>query len=163
MTVRKAPDRYLTAIGVENFQTIKGLAWIPLGRLTLLFGPNSAGKSLIADALRVARSLWLGEQRFDSSYGIERRPAIEELQHQHWHKGEGDERYWLSDCAKLVAIHLRARVDTGYWKGRFEGLLRFGDLEQCESLAPRFVGSLSGYPRKSGEDSRNTWIDVRLL
>ena len=44
----------LTRIGLSYFQTISEYVQVPIGKLTLLFGPNSAGKSAIADALDVA-------------------------------------------------------------------------------------------------------------
>ena len=41
----------LTAIELENFQTVSKRAVIPIRDLTLMFGPNGAGKSAIFDAL----------------------------------------------------------------------------------------------------------------
>ena len=38
-------------VGLQNFQGVKDFVWLPLAQLTLIFGPNSAGKSSIADAL----------------------------------------------------------------------------------------------------------------
>ena len=40
----------LSAIEIENFQSFESRQRIQFGRLTLFFGPNSAGKSAIADA-----------------------------------------------------------------------------------------------------------------
>ena len=40
----------LSAIEVENFQSFTDRQRVEFGPLTLFFGPNSAGKSAIADA-----------------------------------------------------------------------------------------------------------------
>jgi predicted ATPase len=47
----------LTAITLENFKSIEGPVRIELAPLTLLFGPNNAGKSTIIHALMYAREL----------------------------------------------------------------------------------------------------------
>lgn len=48
----------LSKIGLSGFQVFDKYTEIPLSRLTFLFGPNSAGKSSIEDALSVARRIW---------------------------------------------------------------------------------------------------------
>jgi hypothetical protein len=48
---------------LENFQSIASPTAIPLRSLTFLYGPNSAGKSAIGDAIEVLRSLWSGTER----------------------------------------------------------------------------------------------------
>jgi hypothetical protein len=45
----------LRGVYLENFQSIKGPAYIEMNGLTLLYGPNSAGKSSIIDALKLLR------------------------------------------------------------------------------------------------------------
>jgi hypothetical protein len=47
----------ITAIELENFQSIERRTRIDLKPITLLFGPNSAGKSTIFDALELLRIL----------------------------------------------------------------------------------------------------------
>jgi predicted ATPase len=47
----------ITAIELENFQSIERRTRIDLKPITLLFGPNSAGKSTIFDALELLRVL----------------------------------------------------------------------------------------------------------
>ncbi len=47
----------ITAIEIENFQSIEQRTRIELKPITLLFGPNSAGKSSIFDALELIRIL----------------------------------------------------------------------------------------------------------
>lgn len=48
----------ITAITVENFKGIKGPVRIELKPITLLFGPNSAGKSTVIQALHYAREIF---------------------------------------------------------------------------------------------------------
>jgi len=46
------PEFEILGIGMQNFQSIREPQFAPFAPLTLLYGPNSAGKSAIADALR---------------------------------------------------------------------------------------------------------------
>jgi hypothetical protein len=48
----------LSAIELENFQTISEHTVIPIRNLTLMFGPNGAGKSSIFDALELLKLLF---------------------------------------------------------------------------------------------------------
>jgi predicted ATPase len=48
----------LTAIGLQNFQVFEHYTRIPIAPLTLLYGPNSAGKSAVLDAIRLAKLFW---------------------------------------------------------------------------------------------------------
>ncbi len=48
---------YITAIELENFQSIETRTRIELKPITLLYGPNSAGKSAIFDAIELLRVL----------------------------------------------------------------------------------------------------------
>ena len=48
----------ITAIELENFQSIKDSIRIEFAPLTLLFGPNSAGKSAVFDALDLIECIW---------------------------------------------------------------------------------------------------------
>ncbi len=48
----------ITAITIENFKGIKEAIRVELKPITLLFGPNSAGKSTIVQALHYARELF---------------------------------------------------------------------------------------------------------
>lgn len=47
----------ISSISLEGFQVFKEPTLIPMGRLTLLFGPNSAGKSAIQDALALYKEM----------------------------------------------------------------------------------------------------------
>jgi AAA15 family ATPase/GTPase len=47
----------ITALTLEGFQVFDQNTFVPLERLTLIFGPNSAGKSAVQDALELYASL----------------------------------------------------------------------------------------------------------
>ncbi|PNU18601.1 hypothetical protein C2E25_16805 [Geothermobacter hydrogeniphilus] len=55
----------ITAITIENFKGIKDPVRVEFKPITLLFGPNSAGKSTIVQALHYAREV-LGRQNLDA-------------------------------------------------------------------------------------------------
>ena len=43
----------ITSIYLQNFQSIRGAVELPIRPLTFLYGPNSAGKSAVHDALHL--------------------------------------------------------------------------------------------------------------
>lgn len=52
--------RALTGLFLENFRSIRGPVDLDLAPITLLYGPNSAGKTAIREALRLAGELCAG-------------------------------------------------------------------------------------------------------
>jgi hypothetical protein len=48
---------YLTGIFLENFQSLHAPAYIKMAGITMLYGPNSAGKSSVLDALDFIRKI----------------------------------------------------------------------------------------------------------
>jgi AAA15 family ATPase/GTPase len=48
----------ITGIAIENFKGVRERVEIELWPITLLFGPNSAGKSTILHALHCAREVF---------------------------------------------------------------------------------------------------------
>ena len=48
---------YLTGIFLENFQSLSAPAYIKMAGITMLYGPNSAGKSSVLDALNLIRKI----------------------------------------------------------------------------------------------------------
>jgi AAA15 family ATPase/GTPase len=73
----------ITAIEVENFQSIEQRTRIELKPITLLFGPNSAGKSAIFDAIDLITAL-LDPIQFNAESV---RKMIER-----WARGDGDKK-----------------------------------------------------------------------
>lgn len=85
---------------VQGFQVFEERTRIPLRRLTFLFGPNSAGKSGVEDALVVLRDVVLGSE-FDGTFA-ERFARLR----RHWRRtGEG-----AFDYAPLLALGYVERV-----------------------------------------------------
>jgi hypothetical protein len=62
----------LEAFKCRNFQSLRDPVEIPIKPLTLLFGPNSAGKSAIYDGLQLAADIW-GLECFESFDGLKDR------------------------------------------------------------------------------------------
>ena len=59
----------ITGISVENFKGIRERVEIELRPITLLFGPNSAGKSTILHALHYAREVF-ERRNYDADHTI---------------------------------------------------------------------------------------------
>jgi hypothetical protein len=53
----------LDAIVIENFQSFREPVEVPLAPITLLYGPNSAGKSAVLDALALAKAIFTDDER----------------------------------------------------------------------------------------------------
>src|SRR4051794_21000829 len=64
--------RRMGGLGMQNFQALRVPTFVPLAPLTLLYGPNSSGKSTIADALRFLRDLGSSEADFLLQAPLER-------------------------------------------------------------------------------------------
>ena len=59
----------LVGISLAGFQVFDDLTYIPLDRLTFIFGPNSAGKSSIQDAIDLVRILQSSDRLFSEPGG----------------------------------------------------------------------------------------------
>lgn len=59
----------LVGISLAGFQVFDELTYIPLDRLTFIFGPNSAGKSSIQDAIDLVRILQSSDRLFSEPGG----------------------------------------------------------------------------------------------
>lgn len=85
MTVAKSNP--ITGIWLEGFQVFDKPTYIPLDRLTLLFGPNSSGKSSVQDAFELYAVLMSRETV--GSFQVH--PNVEDLLKRHWRRGGGTE------------------------------------------------------------------------
>jgi predicted ATPase len=70
----------LLSISLAGFQVFDEITEIPFGPITLLFGPNSAGKSAIEDALAILRDIWCRDEN-DNDYDFSKRG---QLLKRHW-------------------------------------------------------------------------------
>lgn len=57
----KNQNIFLESVGLQNFQTFAEYQEIPIGELTYIYGPNSAGKSALIDAIEIMHDLWSNE------------------------------------------------------------------------------------------------------
>lgn len=74
----------LSGLMLEGFQVFDKPTYIPLDRLTLFFGPNSAGKSAVQDAIELILEMWeLGS--LDSSW------YFSDSIKRHWRRLDGNE------------------------------------------------------------------------
>lgn len=83
----------LSKIGLSGFQVFDQYTEIPISRLTFLFGPNSAGKSAIEDALSVARRIWWIDSMAPNWVGDIKK---------HWRRTGAE----VDDCVPSVQIDL---------------------------------------------------------
>jgi AAA15 family ATPase/GTPase len=65
----------LTEFGIGNYQAFKTLQRVPLKPITLVFGPNSAGKSALLRSLLVARHAMLNGMLSKNAEAHERHPG----------------------------------------------------------------------------------------
>ena len=96
----------LKEISLGGFQVFDQLTRVPIGDLTLLFGPNSAGKSAVADALLLLQQFWeIPKKRSESSWPFwlpiwgERASILR----RDWRRGEGN-------LYRASAIRLHAKI-----------------------------------------------------
>ena len=79
----------ITAIGIENFKAVGKRQRLELKPLTLLFGPNSAGKSTVIQAIAYAREVFdrhnLDADRTESNNLAESMPDQVFKMEQQWH------------------------------------------------------------------------------
>ncbi|MEC4723542.1 DUF3696 domain-containing protein [Noviherbaspirillum sp. CPCC 100848] len=94
----------LKTLSVANFQSLKAPCSLPIRPLTLLFGPNSAGKSAINDALALV-SMMLGNQWFD------RRKECTALINR-WKYNDGSEN---SSAPLTLAVEGELQGSLGEW------------------------------------------------
>ena len=108
----KAARRGTNELYVEGFQVFEESARIPLRRLTFLFGPNSAGKSAVEDALTLLNEVVQGKS-FEGGFG-ERFARLR----RHWRRiGEGRFAYapkltvgYVGEISRNVRDSVKARL-----------------------------------------------------
>lgn len=108
MTMKKSNP--ITGITLEGFQVFEKPTYIPLDGLTLIFGPNSAGKSAVQDALDLYNKL--KEIEVVNSYGAVNND-LRELLKRHWRKTDANNKrvenisisvFHVTDCLVDYAV-----------------------------------------------------------
>ncbi len=92
----------LIGITLEGFQVFDKPTYIPLDRLTLLFGPNSAGKSAVQDALELYAALLSDDANYDGHQHIN--DHVYALLKRHWRRTGDSDDHWV-DQLSLGVIH----------------------------------------------------------
>ena len=102
----------ITAITLEGFQVFDKPTYIPLDRLTLLFGPNSAGKSAVQDAIELYEILLKSEAKKLDLYAMALlKPRAPEILERHWRRpGEGRNQ-WVDRLCISVKHTTNCTVD----------------------------------------------------
>jgi len=123
---------------VGGFQRLKRWTAFPLKPLTLLYGPNSAGKGAILDAQNIIRMLWS-----DDIDGLKISDAIAR-----WHRGESG----IALSVGFSCVDSLARMyDNDYWWDQY-----FPEWSQFPPLAKKLMSDeILATPRVA---HRLTWI-----
>ncbi len=100
MTANKSNP--IIGITLEGFQVFDKPTYIPLDRLTLLFGPNSAGKSAVQDAIELYFALMNSEIRY-----LQGESEISGLLDRHWRRTSG------SDTSQVPKLTIGVTHTTG--------------------------------------------------
>lgn len=80
----------ITGLTLEGFQVFEKQTYIPLEGLTLLFGPNSSGKSAVQDAIELYRELLNSRAETPSIVGNFGDSNVMDLLERHWRRTGGD-------------------------------------------------------------------------
>ena len=110
MTIKNSNP--ITGITLEGFQVFDKPTYIPLDRLTLLFGPNSAGKSAVQDAIELYEILLKSEAKKLDLYAMgPLNPRAPEILERHWRRrGEGGNQ-WVDRLGISVKHTTNCAVD----------------------------------------------------
>ena len=128
--------KYIKQLTVGGFQVFADPVKIPFGPLTLLYGPNSAGKSAILDAMLALADLcelWTPEK---TKLAPDRRSPASILE-RHWRR-EGATRATPADALRLGAI---VRIGGSDWARA--GFAKEELFDGMEPMHPQFAECFS--------------------
>ena len=128
--------KYIKQLTVGGFQVFADPVKIPFGPLTLLYGPNSAGKSAILDAMLALADLcelWTPEK---TKLAPDRRSPASILE-RHWRR-EGATRATPADALRLGAI---VRIGGRDWARA--GFAKEEFFDGMEPMHPQFAECFS--------------------
>jgi hypothetical protein len=145
----------ISAITIENFKSIKKPVRIELRPITLLFGPNSAGKSTIIQALHYVRELLT-----DTSKDIDRTKI-------------GGDHIRLGGFANLINDHdlsktmrFRFELSLGTHPSIFEDCFDENELdEMLESFLAKFPvdqNRLIDFYKEKIMSKNHPWIEIKI-
>ena len=136
MTMKKSNP--ITGITLEGFQVFDKPTHIPLERLTLLFGPNSAGKSAVQDAIELYEALLSDDANYDF---YPENDHVRKLLDRHWRRTGGNNDQWVDRLSLGVShttqcdIHtsLGQRLNRKVWGGSSASYIHVSDAWPLES------------------------------
>jgi hypothetical protein len=102
----------ITGITLEGFQVFDKPTFIPLDRLTLLFGPNSAGKSAVQDAIELYEILLKSEtKKLDVLAMCLLKQSGPEILERHWRRDGQERNHWVDRLSISVKHTTNCAVD----------------------------------------------------
>ncbi|MFF8013950.1 AAA family ATPase [Streptomyces sp. NPDC007929] len=132
---------FLTRVRVENYRSIASCD-VPLGPLTVLAGPNAAGKSNFLDAIRFVRDAL----RSSPGRALEPRGGLEEVLHRDV-SGRQADRFRIELSLSVPAFEATYRLEVGVRPGGddFTPVLRREELlvdgvRRGDSFLPELAG-----------------------
>jgi hypothetical protein len=149
---KRDPRPHLTKLTLGGFQVFDQVTDIPLGEITFLFGPNSAGKSSVRDGLELLSDLYAGDDWDRAKLN------------RHWRRSESGEFSKVMMIGfttttyvdyRAVLSHCSGRPDFSdepalnpQWNGDdisslFEFSLRDGELQPSDDR-PRYTMGING-------------------
>ncbi|MFO1377320.1 MAG: DUF3696 domain-containing protein [Steroidobacteraceae bacterium] len=151
----------LKRIHLANFQSIRGPVTIDLAPLTLLYGPNSAGKSAVADAIDLASEILVSTGSLDHAQKwLHRRDSSQRMVlgfggSQHW---EVEHTLRMLELSRLVGAPIGVYADSGlqlplhvaerlFWERPYEAAGEgHAGREECELDVTVELAFRSGVP-----------------
>src|SRR5665647_930394 len=97
----------IIGISLEGFQVFDKPTYIPLEKLTLMFGPNSAGKSAVQDALELCAEL----RNIDYILAYMVQGKARELLLRHWRRSDGQ----TGALAERLSIGIRYTLEDDFY------------------------------------------------
>lgn len=113
----------ITELTIGGFQVFDKPTRIPLGPMTLVFGPNSAGKSAIADALKALAEFAYAFRSLEIHPNLDPSESAAAALDRHWRLLPGD---GLALCPELQ-LGIQLRVERSQGERLQLRLLRVGD------------------------------------
>lgn len=179
----------LQSLTLQNFQSIRDFTCIPIREVTLLYGPNSAGKSALADALIYLDDVlhtggsfqfekWFRREQqsppelmvvgaaYDIAGGVERgldfgpsSPLPFELIYDH--DGDGWPWWWRQDSENELAIEIQTTRRRYQYVSRVQLTLNGDLVAECESDEGH-EHTLTFYPAAFGDRFIELFSDAGL-
>jgi AAA ATPase domain len=145
----------ITELALGGFQVFEKRTAFPLGPITLLFGPNSAGKSAIADALQVLAGFCSFFDATGPRQRVDDGAKAADLLERHWRIPSGQVQVKVREAQ----IGIKVRIPRAWWATA--AVANHVPHNKFEAKHPRFeltVAALSPWLSCGGSDD----LEVQL-